>query len=134
MLKGFEMNTTNKVQVHVGSLADMGKRFAGAWNRAAAGEQIQETHVTFLNVQTMLDTLSPRRLELLRHVHQHGSESIRELALTLRRDYKNVHQDIAVLESAGLLLRDGRKLSAPWDELQAHVSLGAAPAQAPTSR
>jgi len=117
------MNTTNKVQVNVGSRADMGKRFAGAWNRAAAGGQVQETHVTFLDVQTMLDTLSPRRLELLRHVRQHGAANVRELAQTLGRDYKNVHQDVAVLESAGLLVRDGRKLAAPLDELQANVSL-----------
>ena len=117
------MNTTNKVQVNVGSLADMGKRFAGAWNRAAAAEQVQETHVTFLDVQTMLNTLSPRRLELLRHVRQHGAGNVRELAQSLGRDYKNVHQDVAVLESAGLLVRDGRKLTAPWNELQANVSL-----------
>lgn len=117
------MSTTNKVQVNVGNLTYMGKRFAVAWNRAAAGEQVQETHVTFLNMQTMLDTLSPRRLELLRHVRQHGAANLRELAQTLGRDYKNVHQDVAVLESAGLLVRDGRKLAAPWDELQANVSL-----------
>lgn len=123
MLKGRQMSTTHKVQVNVGSLADMGKRFAQAWNRAAAGEQVEETHVTFLNVQTMLDTLSPRRLELLRHVRQHGAGSTRELALALGRDYKNVHQDVAVLEATGLLIREGRKLSAPWDELQANVSL-----------
>jgi predicted transcriptional regulator len=123
MLKGKKMGTTHKVQVNVGSLSDMGKRFANAWNRAAAGEQIEETHVTFLNVQTMLDTLSPRRLDLLRHVRQHGARNTRELALALNRDYKNVHQDVAVLESTGLLIREGRKLSAPWDELQAHVSL-----------
>lgn len=67
------MSTANKVQVTVGSLADMGKRFAGAWNQAAAGERVEETHVTFLDVQTMLDTLSPRRLELLRFVRQHGA-------------------------------------------------------------
>ena len=75
------------------------------------------------NVQTMLDTLSPRRLDLLRHVRQHGASNVRELALALARDYKNVHQDVAVLEATGLLIRDGRKLSAPWDELQANVSL-----------
>ena len=115
-----------KVQVNVGTLADMGKRFVGAWNRAAAGKKANETHVTFLDVQTMLDTLSPRRLELLRHVRQHGAGNVRELAQALGRDYKNVHQDVAVLESAGLLLREGRKLSAPWDELQANVSLMAA--------
>ena len=120
------MSTTNKVHVTVGSLADIGKRFAGAWNRAAAGERVDETHVTFLDVQTMLDTLSPRRLELLRFVRQHGAGNVRLLAQALQRDYKNVHQDVATLEAAGLLLREGRRLSAPWDELQANVSLMAA--------
>lgn len=120
------MSTTNKVQVRVGSLTDMGKRFAGAWNRATSGESVDETHVTFLDVKTMLDTLSPRRLELLRYVRQQGAGNVRELAQALNRDYKNVHQDVATLETAGLLLRDGRKLTAPWDELQANVSLVAA--------
>ena len=114
---------THRVQVSVGSLADMGKRFAGAWNRAVAGQDVDETHVTFLDVQTMLDTLSPRRLELLRYVRQHSAGNVRELAKALGRDYKNVHQDVATLESAGLILREGRKLAAPWDELQASVSL-----------
>ena len=53
------MSATHKVQVNVGSLAEMGKRFSKAWNQAAAGEQVDETNVTFLDVQTMLDTLSP---------------------------------------------------------------------------
>ena len=119
------VDTVNKVQVHVGNLADMGKRFAGAWNQATAGQAVNETHITFLDVQTMLDTLSPRRLELLRYVHQHDASNVRELAQALGRDYKNVHTDVAVLESAGLLVRDGRKLTAPWDEVQANVSLAA---------
>ena len=120
------MHKANKVQVHVGSLADMGKRFVGAWNRAATGKKVSETHITFLDVQTMLETLSPRRLELLKFVRQHGADSVKGLAASLERDYKNVHHDVSVLESAGLLLRDGRKLSAPWDELSASVSLTAA--------
>lgn len=117
------MNKLNKVQVNVGNLADMGKRFVGAWSRAASGQKVSETHITFLDVQTMLETLSPRRLELLKFVRQHGADNIKGLALSLQRDYKNVHHDVTVLESAGLLLRDGRKLSAPWDELSASVSL-----------
>ncbi len=117
------MKATSKIRVHVGSPSDMGKRFSDAWKRAAAGKQVDETHVTFLDLQTMLEALSPRRLELLRHVHQHGAESVKELAEHLGRDYKNVHQDVVVLEEAGLLVREGRKLSAPWDELQASVSL-----------
>ena len=115
-----------KLQVNVGSLADMGKRFAIAWKQAEAGNAVNQTHITFLNVQTMFETLSPRRLDLLRHVRQHGAGNVRALAQTLGRDYKNVHQDVATLQSAGLLVRDGRKLTAPWDELQANVSLMAA--------
>jgi predicted transcriptional regulator len=84
---------------------------------------ICSTEPAFLTFQTMLETLSPRRLDLLRHVRQHGANNVRELAQALARDYKNVHQDVAVLEATGLLIRDGRKLFAPWDELQAHVSL-----------
>ena len=117
------MSKTNKVQIHVDSLAVMGKRFAGAWNRAVSGKKVDESHITFLNVQTMLETLSPRRLDLLKFVRQHGADSVKSLALALQRDYKNVHHDVSVLESAGLLIRDGRKLSAPWDELSVIVSL-----------
>ncbi len=117
------MKSTSKMRIHVGSVTDMGKRFSSAWKRAAAGKRVDETHVTFLDMQTLLEALSPRRLELLKHVHQHGAESVKELAERLERDYKNVHQDVTVLENAGLLVRDGRKLSAPWDELQANVSL-----------
>ena len=117
------MHKANKVQLHVSSIADMGKRFTNAWNRAAAGKKVAETNITFLDVQTMIDTLSPRRLDLLKHVRQHGSDSVKALALALERNYKNVHNDVVVLESAGLLVREGRKLSAPWDELSASVSL-----------
>lgn len=113
----------NKLQLHVGTLGDMGERFTRAWHRAARGKHVEESHVTFLDLQTMLETLSPRRLELLRHVRKHGAGNVRELAQALGRDYKNVHTDVAVLETAGLLVRDGRKLFAPWDELQASVSL-----------
>ena len=74
----------------------------------------------------MVATLSPRRLELLRYVRQHGASNTRELSAAIGRDYKNVHQDVAALEAVGLLLRDGRKLSAPWDEAQASVALAPA--------
>lgn len=117
------MSKSSTVQAHVGSLVDMGRRFANAWQRARQGEPVDETHVTFLDLESMLATLSPRRLELLRHVRAHGAASVRELATELGRDYKNVHQDVAALAATGLLLREGRRLVAPWDELQASVTL-----------
>jgi predicted transcriptional regulator len=115
-----------KIQVHVDDLAAMGHRFVDAWHRVQAGEPVDEAHVTFLSFQAMTETLSPRRLELLRFVRQHGAASVRELAASLGRDYKNVHQDVSALEAGGLLVREGRRLSAPWNEVQASINLAPA--------
>ena len=48
-------------------------------------------------------------------------------ALTKRlgRDYKRVHDDVAVLAHAGLLERNKQGIRAPYDSVQATVSLGA---------
>jgi len=51
---------TSKVKVHVGSLVDMGKRFTSAWNKAAAGKKVDETHITFRGLQTMLEPFSEK--------------------------------------------------------------------------
>ena len=114
---------SKKVQVHVDGLSHMGDRFVSAWHRAQSGEPVNETHVTFLSFSAMTETLSPRRLELLRYVRQHGAASMRELATALGRDYKNVHQDVTALELVGLLVREGRRLTAPWNEVQANINL-----------
>ncbi len=114
---------TKKIQVHVDGLAEMGGRFIEAWHRSEVGEAVDEAHVTFLSFQAMTETLSPRRLELLRHVRQHGAASMRDLSASLGRDYKNVHQDVRALEAGGLLVRDGRRLTAPWNEVQASINL-----------
>jgi hypothetical protein len=51
------MKSSTTVQVHVGSLDDMADRFTSAWNRASMGAEVDETHLTFVDVQTMLDAL-----------------------------------------------------------------------------
>jgi len=114
-----------KIQAHVDGLEDMGRRFVDAWHRAEAGEAVDEQHVTFLTFASMMETLSPRRVELLRHVRKHGAANVRALAGALGRDYKNVHQDVQSLEEAGLLVRDGRRLIAPWNEVQTSIKLAA---------
>ena len=113
----------NKLNVHVGSLRDMGDRFINAWNRAEAGDDVKERHVTFFTWEELTAALTPKRLELLRHLHREGAESIRALAKTLERDYKRVHEDVTDLEAAGLIVREGNRLSAPWDSLATDVAL-----------
>jgi len=54
------------VRLHVGSVEEMGKRFVGAWRRLERGEKVRETHLTFFDLETMMATLSPKRLVLLK--------------------------------------------------------------------
>ncbi|MBB5503595.1 hypothetical protein [Paraburkholderia sp. MM5384-R2] len=113
----------SKLNVHVGGARDMGRRFAAAFNRAQAGENFEERHVTFLSLEEMLSALSPKRLEMLRHLHREGAESVKALATALDRDYKRVYEDVVILENAGLIVREQGRLNAPWDAVTAEVSL-----------
>lgn len=114
---------SEKVNLHVGSIDEMGKRFIGAWNRLESGEAVNETHLTFFSLEAMMATLSPKRLELLRHVHRHPAHTVSELARTIGRDYKRVHEDVSALAHAGLIVRDENGIHAPYDSVQAIVSL-----------
>lgn len=111
------------LKVHVGNARDVGKRFAQAFRRTQAGERFEERNITFLSLQDMMAAITPKRLELLRELHKEGADSVMALARTLARDYKRVHSDVAVLEAAGLIVREGGRLTAPWDTVSAEVAL-----------
>jgi len=113
----------SKVQVHVDSLEDMGKRFVSAWKRAEAGERVDEQHVTYFNLEPLLETLSPKRLALLKAVRRAPHPSVAALARHLGRDYKRVHEDVDAMVSAGLLVRDDQGIHTEFDELHATLSL-----------
>jgi predicted transcriptional regulator len=71
-------------------------------------------HVGFADFADFARIMTPRRLELLRHVHRRPARSIRALALALGRDYRRVHEDVAALVEAGLLDRDDAGLHADY--------------------
>jgi predicted transcriptional regulator len=111
-----------ELQVHIGdTLDDMGRRFVDAWHRAERGELTKENaerHIGFETFKTFSRIVTPKRLELLRHVHRHPACSIRALALAFGRDYRRVHQDVEALEQAGLLDRDPTGLHADYATLR----------------
>ncbi|MDX9710829.1 MAG: hypothetical protein RBT64_14895 [Trichloromonas sp.] len=120
--------TDKKMAIGVGDADATAQEFVQAWRRAAAGEPAEEPmeRLYFQDLPTLLQTLTPRRLELLKKLHQTGPSSVRALAKTLQRDYKNVHQDVEALECVGLVLRTAdRRLSAPWEKVVAEINLAA---------
>ena len=58
------MKRQRKIPVHVEDLADSGRRFVDAWRHAERGEAVDEEHLAFENLEGLLATLSPKRIEL----------------------------------------------------------------------
>jgi predicted transcriptional regulator len=74
----------SKLKIHVGDGLDViGERVKDAVRRDQEGERVREYHLTFDSFETLAKVLTPRRLELLRHVHRHPAASIRALAQAL---------------------------------------------------
>jgi predicted transcriptional regulator len=120
------VNTNIKIQIK--GEKESAQEFIEAWKNAEKGilpeEPIQRLY--FQDLQTLLRVLTPRRLELLKRLHDRGPMSIRALAKMLDRDYKNVHQDVQSLEHVGLISRTSEQsLSVPWGRIMAEISLAA---------
>lgn len=115
--------TNDNIQVHVGTPEDMGKRFVNAWHRAEQGEAVNQTNITFPDLEALLSALTPKRLHLLRYVRHHQVRNVKALAADLHRDYKNVHNDVEVLSRLGLLARTPESVTAPYAEVDARFVL-----------
>lgn len=118
--------TETRLNVHVGTLDDMGRRFATAWKAAEAGRELARDHVTFLSLEAFMAAMSPRRIELMRHLRRAGPMSVRRLSRDLGRDYKSVHREVAMLVLAGLIDRLARdEVAVSWDRAVTQLALAA---------
>ncbi len=117
----------SKQHIHIGvEDANRGfQRFINAWKKAETTKIDQaEIHLNFEDFAMFASVLTPKRLELMKVLRQHGPLSIRALAKLLERDYKNIHVDVSALENVDIIQRDENNLLiAPWDVIDTHVSL-----------
>jgi len=51
----------------------------------------------------VINQLTARRLELLEHIYRNSGRSVMELSTALKRNYKNVYDDLLALEKIGLI-------------------------------
>jgi len=117
--------TKKKLIVKVDSLENSLSKFKKIWERAEKGEKFSSPVeiLSFENAATLMKTLSPKRLELLKMLHVLGTISIRRLAKELHRDYSNVHQDIKALNQIGVVLEEDNKYYVPWETIVTEISL-----------
>ncbi len=92
----------------------------------------KEGKIEYVSVGSMEELnriLTPQRKKLIDTIRKEKPSSIRELAKILRRDYKNVYEDVLFLERTGFIKLDrkGRKLVpvVDYDEIEVKVKVGA---------
>lgn len=114
------------LHVRVGeSLAVAGERAVQAMQALQAGRQpVPYFGIGFGSVGQMLGVFTRKRWELIAALRSAGPLTVAELARTLKRDYKNVHSDVAHLAEWMAVERaeDGR-VSVPWSEIVVDMKL-----------
>jgi len=122
------MKNKKTIKIGIGPLKDTAARFIDAWHKTErdASASVLEL-LTFEDIETFLTVMTSTRWRLLRILHDTGPSSVRALAQHLGRDYKNVHNDVGLLENAGLLSRTkDNRIAVTWDSIVAELDLQAA--------
>ncbi len=116
-----------KLKIGLATEDQVNREFIEVWHRAER-ENINkpEENLYFIDPATFFHVLTKRRIALLKVLHSHGVSSIRQLSRMLKRDYKNVYQDVQLLKKAGLIHQDKmKKIYVPWDKLKTEIELAA---------
>jgi predicted transcriptional regulator len=118
--------TKKTIQVG-GSLRQAAAEVADAWTKAERGEEVAPSdRTTFLTWSALASVMTDKRHNLIIHLHDHPTMSIRGLARDLGRDYKRVHEDLQALLSVGLVDHDGKLWRADYDEITTAIRIKSA--------
>jgi|SRR6185369_5623802 len=98
------------------------------WMAIDKGEKAPEPihRVYFESAEVLSRVITRQRHNLLKVLHANGSLTVRALAALLARDYKNVYEDVKILEESGLIERDSKNhILAPYEKLTIELQLTA---------
>ena len=112
------------IKIVVGGTAeDDAAAFLDAVERADRGERVHERALSFQSWEGLASVMTGERYRLLRHLHAHPEPSVSALARSLGRQYRRVHEDVTVLEGAGLVARNDDSVWTTADAIQAEIRL-----------
>ena len=111
--------------VRVSSLEDALDRFEAAWHLASGrAARAPLAVLSFTDLPLLMKSLTPARWELLRQLKAIGPASVFALSKHLKRDYKNVHTDVARLVELKLIEKAGDgQVSVSWQAVRAQLQL-----------
>jgi predicted transcriptional regulator len=120
------MNKTLLIEIR--TTAQLEKETIAAFKNAEAGLPGEEPihRLYFTDQNTQFSALSPKRWELLKFLRKHGPMSIKKLAAPLKRDYKNVFDDVKHLCKLDLIEKqEDETFVVPWDDITIQLKLAA---------
>lgn len=77
----------------------------------------------FENFERFSELMTPERRRILRHLHDHPEACVSDLADALDRPFRLVHEDVTVLELAGLIDRIDGQLHVTADRFSVMMAL-----------
>ena len=93
-----------KIDIGIKGLAESLKDFSEAWKKISSGKKVRkEEGIYFDTIDTMRAVLTNNRLLILKTIRERKPGSVYELAKMLKRDLKNVNQDLKMLSEVGLV-------------------------------
>ncbi len=93
-----------KIKIGIKTAEEGLRDFAETFQKALKGEKVAKKEgVYFESVEALRTFITPRRIELIRAIHQQKPSSAYELAKMVDRDVKSVMTDLAALKSLGLV-------------------------------
>ena len=107
------------------------KDWAETFEKVRKGKKVDRRRgVYFTGLEAIRKVLTEKRLELLHIIKEQEPDSVYELSKIVKRDIKNVNDDLLVLKDIGLVsvfkARKGRERSIPrvnYDKIQLEIGV-----------
>ena len=113
-----------KIIVEIKPLKESLKDFAEIFGKVKRGEKVSKrTGIGFSNVDSFRKFFSPRRMELLSVIKHKKPKSVYQLAKLLDREYKNVYDDVGLLEELGLITKENHNVEVDFNKLCVEVAV-----------
>lgn len=113
-----------KIIVEIKPLKGALKDFASYYSRVKLGKAVmRKESVGFSNVHNFRKFFSEKRMELLSVIKHRKPRSVYQLAKILNREYKNVHEDVELLEELGLITRENHNVEVEFEKLCVEVAV-----------
>jgi predicted transcriptional regulator len=100
-----------KIDIGIKGLEESLQDFARAWKALESGKRVKlDKGIYFDSIDDMRSVLTNNRLLILKAIRKHRPKSVYELAKHLRRDLKNVNQDLRLLSDIGLVTLEATEM------------------------